>query len=82
MPNKWTRRERRVYKEIGERVRELRTDRELSQADLGDAAGLTRAGVANIEAGLTRIQVHTLLHFASVLMVPVARLLPKEDADA
>jgi transcriptional regulator with XRE-family HTH domain len=75
--NRWAKGEQRVYREIGRRVREVRQDRELTQADLGASADMTRANVQHIEAGLIRIQVHTLIQFASALMVPVARLLPK-----
>lgn len=39
---------------FGERLAELRTKAGLSQAALGEAAGMTRGGVAQLEAGRRR----------------------------
>jgi transcriptional regulator with XRE-family HTH domain len=73
---KWTKDEQRVYEEIGRRIKARREECELSQDDLGKQSGISRQNVANIEAGRQRIQVHTLLAFASTLMCSPSKLLP------
>jgi|HubBroStandDraft_5_1064220.scaffolds.fasta_scaffold14764_8 transcriptional regulator with XRE-family HTH domain len=73
---KWSCQEAKFYADLGARLRRRREVCELTQQQLGDSAGLTRASIANIEAGLTRIQVHTLVAFADALMVSVSRLVP------
>lgn len=45
--------------------------RGMSQSDLGDAVGLSRASVANIEAGRQRMLAHTLVELAAAVAMPV-----------
>jgi transcriptional regulator with XRE-family HTH domain len=57
------------YVEVGRRIQKLRNTRQLSQEALGlklDPA-VTRASIANIEAGKQRILAHTLVQIADAL---------------
>lgn len=65
-----------MYPRIGHRIRRARLRLQFTQAQLGQAVGLTRTSIANIELGRQKIMVHTLFQFAEVLHVSVAQLLP------
>lgn len=58
-----------IYDRLGALVRSVRTKRGMSQEALGKALEpkVTRATVANIEAGHQRVFLHTALRLASVL---------------
>lgn len=59
------------YRGVGAKVAEARMMRGMSQSDLGDAVGLSRASVANIEAGRQRMLAHTLVELAAAVAMPV-----------
>lgn len=63
---------------IGTRVRHARKDRALSQDQLAEAVGLTRASVANIEAGRQRPPIHILISLAETFGLSVTDLLPSK----
>jgi transcriptional regulator with XRE-family HTH domain len=67
-----------VYKDIGRRIEFLRTDRGVSQRELGERLRhpLTRAAVCNMEGGRQRILAHVLLEIADALDVDPRELLP------
>lgn len=50
-----------LYTNIGNHLRTHREQRGISQHDLGNAIGLSRSAVANIESGRQRIQIHALI---------------------
>ena len=75
-------RERAFLVALGRRLRLLRVERYLSQQQLGDAAGMSRTFVSVIEHGTGGVDVLRLLRVADVLDVPLARLLPDEEAYA
>jgi DNA-binding XRE family transcriptional regulator len=56
-----------VYAEIGTLLMCHRHERDLSQGDVGDLIGLTRASIANIEAGRQRLMLHTVVAIAALL---------------
>ncbi|HEX5566724.1 MAG TPA: helix-turn-helix transcriptional regulator [Streptomyces sp.] len=64
-----------LYAALGQRLLAARRRRGVTQQELADAVGLTRASVANIEAGNQRIQVHTLIAAAQALGLDPAVLL-------
>lgn len=64
------------YEELGRRIREARSAKGLTQAQLGQAVGLSRASVANIERGYQQISLHHLSQAAEVLGISVQTLLP------
>ena len=59
---------------IGERLRELREEKKLSQGDIEKKTGLLRCYVSRIENGHTVPAVETLEKFARALEVPVYQL--------
>lgn len=60
---------------FGQRVRTLRQATGIQQQDLAVAAGLTRASIANIEAGRQNTTVTALLAIAAALGTTVGALL-------
>jgi transcriptional regulator with XRE-family HTH domain len=67
---------KRVYVEIGGRVRRARKEHGWNQADLAHAVDLARSSIANLEAGRQRPPVHIMLLIAQALDISVATLLP------
>ena len=56
----------------------------MTQAQLGEAMGLSRGSIAKIEIGIQRHLTHSLVQFATVLGVKAEDLLPAQqqsDAD-
>ena len=70
--------EAELYKRFGQLVRRHRDRLKLSQAQIAEAVGLTRASVANIETGRQRIPLHQLFRLARALQVDVDALLPRQ----
>lgn len=60
---------------LGKRLRLLRRLRELSQDDLGQAAGVSRSFVSLIEKGAHGVDVLRLWRLASVLGLPLHELM-------
>jgi putative transcriptional regulator len=56
------------------RVRELRTERRLTQEGLGQAVGLTRQSIIAIEKGRFTPSIHTVLVLARALSTSVDQL--------
>lgn len=67
---------KRIYQLIGRRTRLARIDKEMTQTELGQAVGLARSSIANIEAGRQHAPAHVVLLIAHSLGVEVAELLP------
>jgi transcriptional regulator with XRE-family HTH domain len=59
---------------IGDRLRELREEKKLSQGDIEHRTGLLRCYVSRVENGHTVPAVETLEKFARALEVPVYQL--------
>ena len=66
----------RLYRSIGEAVRKRRRALGLTQQQLADRLGISRASLANIEVGRQRMLVHHLYGLARELGVEVPALLP------
>jgi transcriptional regulator with XRE-family HTH domain len=60
---------------IGDRVRELRTARKMTQAELGHAAGLHRTFIGSVERGERNVAVLSLRRIAASLRVAIVQLL-------
>lgn len=60
--------------QIGDVVRELRTDRKLTQAQLADACGLHRTFIGSVERGERNVAILSLRRIAKALRVPVSQL--------
>jgi len=64
-----------LYLRVGQRVREARIKKGVSQAELG-APFFTRAMVSAVELGKISPALKTLAHFARKLEVPLKDLIP------
>ena len=63
-----------IYAAIGRRIRLARELRKLTQYELADAMGRTRASIQQMERGSQRIHIHTLIEIARLLKVPAISL--------
>jgi transcriptional regulator with XRE-family HTH domain len=64
---------------IGDRLRELREEKKLSQGDIEHRTGLLRCYVSRVENGHTVPAVETLEKFARALEVPLYQLMYEGD---
>ncbi len=64
---------------IGQRIRQLRQRKGLSQGDIEKASGLLRCYISRVEHGHTMPSVATLERFATALNVPLYRLFYTEE---
>ncbi len=67
---------------IGNRLRELRESKELSQGDIEKRCGLLRCYISRVENGHTVPSVETLEKMARALEVPMYRLFHDGEAPA
>lgn len=67
--------DRRFLRTIGDRVRQLRAARGLTQAGLAELCGLQRAFVGSVERGERNLALISLRRFATALRVTPAELL-------
>ena len=65
---------KQFLQQIGDKVRELRTDRKLTQAQLADACGLHRTFIGSVERGERNVAVLSLRRIAKALRVSVSHL--------
>jgi len=70
---------KKIYVEIGQRIKDAREHKHLSQAGLADASFLSRTSITNIEKGRQHLPLHTLYIIADVLGIQVASLLPDQN---
>jgi len=70
-----------LYVEFGRRLRAARGEADISQAHLGRAVGLSRASIANIEAGRQHVALDQLFDFARALGIETTALLPSSTLD-
>lgn len=68
------------YASLGGRVKRGRRQANMSQADLAAQLGLSRASIANLEAGRQRPAAHQAVMIAEVLQIPIQDLLPTAPA--
>ncbi len=61
-------------KKLGEKIRRLRLEKEISQESLGDLAGIHRTYIGSIERGEQNVSVDNLHKIARALKVPVQEL--------
>jgi transcriptional regulator with XRE-family HTH domain len=72
-------RETSTRSDVGQRIREWRLRRELSQAEVARLAGITQASLSNYENGKRDLPLSTLLGVARALNVSVGDLLDLPD---
>ena len=54
-------------KKIASIIKKMRNQRKITQTELADYAGLSRAGIAKIESGASDIKLSTLISIANLL---------------
>lgn len=67
-----------LYPMLGERLRQARQRRHMTQRQLADRVGLSRASIANIEVGRQKVLLHQVYNIAAALSVDLDALLPEE----
>jgi transcriptional regulator with XRE-family HTH domain len=68
---------RAFYVALGANLSRARERAELTQQDVADALGLTRAAVSNVEQGTTGLPVHRLVEWTALLCVKLWTIVPK-----
>lgn len=73
--------ERRLFKEVGQKIRQLREAQtggraRLTQAELAEMVGLERTSITNIERGNQKVPLHVLYRICEVLRAPVSDVMP------
>lgn len=73
-----------LYRIIGERLKQLRLEAHVTQAQLAEVVGVLRTSVTNIEAGRQKPPLHLLYRMCVAFDVEVSSILPlnKEVAEA
>lgn len=79
MPEARRQKSSQLAKGFGERLRQLREQRFLSQRDLAKAVGIEVAQISRYERGLYMPSAETLVDLARVLRVSVGQLLVGDD---
>lgn len=66
--------------QMGQRIRELRTDRQMSQEELAFKAGISPAHLGQIERATKNPTIDTISRIASALSVPITELFSDDTA--
>lgn len=68
-----------LYKIVGQRIKQRRLNLSISQAQLSENLGISRASVSNIEVGRHQVTLANLYDVSKFLKVDICDLLPKFD---
>ena len=68
-----------ISEELGERLKQARLNNDMTQSDVADLAGLTRAIVSNAEKGKAQLAFFVAIRVALNLTEQLDRFLPKQD---
>jgi DNA-binding XRE family transcriptional regulator len=73
--------ERRLFKEVGQKIRQLREAQSggrarLTQAELAEMVGLERTSITNIERGNQKVPIQVLYRICEALRAPIADVMP------
>ncbi len=74
--------EKRVYKLFGNRVKELRENRKITQEELANRVSLSRASITNIESGRQRVLLHQMVDIAKALNANPSQLVEAREEKA
>jgi len=69
----------KIYRQVGARIRTIRKKAGLTQAQLGERAGITPDYLGRIERGQGAVTLETLSHIASALGAPLRQLLDVDE---
>ncbi len=65
----------KVVVEFGKKIKELRTERKMSQMDVGAALGIDRENIRKYEKGIQEPKLSTVVKFAEVFNISFDELL-------
>ncbi len=68
-----------LYQLFGNRVRELREEKNVTQEELARRVDLSRTSITNIEKGRQRILLHQLVDIAAALDAKPQDLMPSDE---
>lgn len=68
-----------LYRLFGDRVRELREKKSVTQEELARRVDLSRTSITNIEKGRQRVLLHQAVDIAYALDANVRELMPKAE---
>lgn len=70
-----------LYQAVGEKIRHVRerSKPKISQAQLANRLGISRASIVNIEAGRQHAPLHVLWQIAEILGTELVLLIPRRD---
>lgn len=71
-----------IAKQVGQRIRELRNERRMSQEEVAFKAGISPAHLGQIERALKNPTIDTIAKIAAALDIPVASLFTKDVVSA
>ena len=74
-------RKSRPVEGLGRKLRDLRKDRSLTQADLAGRIGIQQSDLCRMENGQYRISLETLVKLLAELDVPISEFLDEPTAD-
>jgi transcriptional regulator with XRE-family HTH domain len=63
-----------ILEALGDRIRELRTEKGWSQESFADECGINRSHMGEVERGETNLTLSTLYHISQTLKVSIASL--------
>ncbi|WP_051947175.1 helix-turn-helix domain-containing protein [Muricauda sp. MAR_2010_75] len=66
-------------KKLGQRIKEIREDKELSQLDVASVCDYDKTTISRIENGRTNITLKTLLNLARAMEVDISQLFEFRD---
>ena len=66
--------EQQLFIKIGDKIKELRELKNLSQQDLAALCNFEKSNMSRIEAGLTNLTINTLFKISNALKVPLKDL--------
>ena len=66
-----------IQARFGEKLREARSRRAITQETLADLSGLHRTYVSSVERGERNVSIQTIARFAEALGITMAELMPE-----
>lgn len=69
-----------IYVRLGALIKRRRTYMQLTQEELAEKVGFSRASIANIESGRQKVLVHQIYQFSKFLNLSPTDLLPAVSA--
>lgn len=70
-----------LAKQVGQRVRQIRTDQSMAQSQLASAAGVSKSFISQVERGVKTPGMRSLTAIAKALGVLPGDLMPAPGAD-